>query len=104
MAPVDDKKTCCLTSFNRKTVLKKLLWICIFISIIFWVPACSKKQIISILDDISRDTYENNLRKQREENIGKPNYEEPPTYDQYQRERKELLPDTQATIPNVKQK
>ena len=72
------------------------------ISIIFWVPACSKKQIISILDDISRDTYENNLRKQRKENIGKPNYEEPPTYDQYQRERKELIRDNQATTLNVK--
>jgi len=83
--------------------LKRLLWSCIVISIIFWVPACSKKQIISIFDDISRDTYENNLRKQREENIGKPNYEEPPTYDQYQRERKELLPDSQTTIPNIKQ-
>ena len=53
--------------------------------------------MISILDDISRDIYENNLRKQREENIGKPNYEEPPTYDQYQRERKETLSDPEIT-------
>jgi len=63
---------------------------------------CSKNEITSVLDDISRDTYENNLRKQRNENIGKPNYEEPPTYDQYQRERKKIIQDNQATIPNVK--
>jgi hypothetical protein len=42
------------------------------------------------LDDISRDTYEKNLRKQRIETIEDPNYEEPPSYDQYQRERKEM--------------
>jgi hypothetical protein len=68
------------------------------------VPACSKKQIKSVLDDIARDTYEKNLRKQRIENIEDPNYEDPPTYDQYQRERKELLPDNKVTIPKVKQK
>jgi len=49
------------------------------------------------LDDISRDTYENNLREQRIENIGDPNYEEPPSYDQYQRERKETLSDPEIT-------
>ena len=41
-----------------------------------------------VLDDIARDTYEKNVREQRIENLGDPNYEEPPTYDQYQRERK----------------
>lgn len=73
--------------------MKKLFWSCIIISFIFWVPACSKKQIKSVLDDISRDNYEKNLRNQRIENIEDPNYEEPPSYDQYQRERKEMLSD-----------
>ena len=73
--------------------MKKLLWICLIISLIFWVPACSKKQMKSVLDDISRDTYEKNMKKQRIESIGDPNYEEPPSYDQYQRERKEMLSD-----------
>ena len=43
------------------------------------------------MDDIARDTYEKNLRKQCIENIEDPNYEDPPSYDQYQRERKEML-------------
>jgi len=50
--------------------------------------ACSKMQVIVVLDDITRDTYENNIRKQRIENIGDPDYEEPPTYDQYQKQKK----------------
>ena len=54
---------------------------------------CSKSKIASVLDDIFRDTYENSVRRQRNENIRKPNYEEPLSYDQYQRERKELIPD-----------
>ena len=61
------------------------------------VPGCSKKQMKSVLDDISRDTYENNLRRQRNENLGDPNYEKPPSYDQYQRERKEMLSDSEIT-------
>ena len=73
--------------------MKQLFWSCIIISLLFWAPSCSEKQIKSVLDDISRDTYENNLREQRIENIGDPNYEEPPSYDQYQRERKEMLSD-----------
>ena len=77
--------------------MKQLFWSCIIISLLFWAPACSKKQIKSVLDDISRDTYENNLREQRIENIGDPNYEEPPSYDQYQRERKETLSDPEIT-------
>jgi hypothetical protein len=79
--------------------LKRLLLSCIIISLIFWVPACSKKQMKSVLDDISRDTYEKNMKKQRIENIGDLNYEEPPSYDQYQRERKGMLSD-----PGISQK
>jgi hypothetical protein len=61
-----------------------------------------RSEIASVLDDISRDNYEKNLRKQRIENIENPNYEDPLTYNQYQRERKKLIQDNQATIPNVK--
>ena len=80
-------------------VLKKLLWSFFIISFIFLVPACSIK---SVLDDIARDTYEKNLRKQRIENIEDPNYEDPPSYNQYQRERKKIIQDNQDAIPNVK--
>ncbi|MCI5207500.1 MAG: hypothetical protein D3910_01610 [Candidatus Electrothrix sp. ATG2] len=56
---------------------------------LFFVSACSKKQITTVLEDISRDTYEKKAREQRIENFGNVAYEEPPSYDQYQRERKE---------------
>lgn len=45
------------------------------------------------MDDISRDTYEQRVREQRIENWGDPTYEEPPTYDQYQKERNKLKSD-----------
>ncbi|MDY6974476.1 MAG: hypothetical protein SV775_19515 [Thermodesulfobacteriota bacterium] len=76
----------------------KQLFLAWLISIfIICAPACSKKQIKSVVEDISRDTYENNLRKQRIENLGNPSYEEQPSYDQYQRERKEILQDSGVT-------
>lgn len=46
--------------------------------------------MINVLDDICRDTYENYAENQRLENFNDPLYKEPPTYDQYQRERKAL--------------
>ena len=49
------------------------------------------------LDDISRDTYEKNVKEQRIENSENPNYKEPPTYDQYQKKRKELISDHDET-------
>jgi hypothetical protein len=82
--------------------MKQTLCCIMVISLVLCMIGCSKNEITSVLDDIFRDTYENNLRKQRNENIEKPNYEEPPTYDQYQRERKIIIQDNQATIPNVK--
>ena len=69
------------------TDMRQLVWCYIIISL-FFVPACSKKQVTTVLDDISRDTYENNVREQRIENLGDPAYEEPLTYEQYQKERK----------------
>ena len=68
----------------------------LFIIILFLGTACSQKQMTGVLDDISRDTYENRARKQRLEHPGSPAYEEPPTYDQYQRERKKLIPEEEA--------
>ena len=73
--------------------MKQLFCNCIIISFIFWLSACSNKQIKSVLDDISRDTYEKNMKKQRTENIGDSSYEVPPTYDQYQQKRKEMSSD-----------
>jgi len=67
--------------------MKKIL-LCSIIIIILFASGCSKKQVTGVLDDIARDTYENNVRKQRFENLGNPHYDEPPTYDQYQKERK----------------
>lgn len=63
---------------------------CCMVVILFVGSACSKKQIEGVLDDISRDTYEKNARDQRIENLGDPAYEELPTYDQYQKERKKV--------------
>lgn len=77
--------------------MKQKLWCYLFIGLMLCVPACSKNQIKSVLDDISRDTYEKNLRAQRLENIDNPIYEEPPSYDQYQRERKEMFSDDEST-------
>jgi len=51
------------------------------------------------LEDISRDTYEKNLREIRIDNLDNPTYEEPPSYDQYQRERKEMLSEHGVTQP-----
>lgn len=67
--------------------------LCSIIVILFFGSACSKKQITEVLDDISRDTYEKKAREQHIENLGDSSYEEPPTYDQYQRERKKLKSD-----------
>ena len=77
--------------------MKQLFCACFIIIFIIWAPACSKKQIKSVVDDISRDTYENNLRKQRIEHLKDPSYEEQPSYDQYQREIKEILQDSGVT-------
>jgi len=70
--------------------MEKLFLNCIIISLIFLLSACSNKQIKSVFDDISRDTYENNMRKQRNENIVETNHEEPLSYDQYQKKRKAM--------------
>jgi hypothetical protein len=66
----------------------KRIIVCSIIIIILFGSACSKKQVTGLLDDIARDTYENNVRKQHFENLENPHYEKPPTYDQYQKERK----------------
>ena len=79
-------------------VLKQILCYSIIISL-FFASACSKSQMTAVMDDISRDTYENNARKQHIENLGNPIDEEYKTYDQYQRERKELTSDHEETSP-----
>jgi hypothetical protein len=71
----------------------KQIFLCFIYIILIFGSACSKKQVTGVLDDISRDTYEQRAREQRIENLGDPTYKEPPTYDQYQKERKELKSD-----------
>ena len=75
----------------------KQILLCSIIIALFCASACSKTQVTDVLDDISRDTYANEVREQRIENIGDPTYEEPPTYDQYQRERKKLISKEEAS-------
>ena len=81
-----------MCKYYRVAVLKQILWYLIIISL-FFASACSNSQMTAVMDDISRDTYEKNVREQRTENIGNPTYEEHQTYDQYQRERKKLISD-----------
>ena len=64
---------------------------CFLIFVLFCGSACSKEQVVGVLDDIARDTYEKKAKEQHIENLGDPAYEAPPTYDQYQRERKKLI-------------
>jgi len=80
--------------------MKQILWCSIIISL-FFAPACSKKQVKAVLVDISRDTYEKNVKKQRYENLGNPNYQAPPTYDLYQKEKKLLMNDYERTPPEI---
>jgi hypothetical protein len=77
--------------------MKQILLCSTIIIALFCASACSKTQVTDVLDDISRDTYENEVREQRNENLGDPTYEEPPTYDQYQRERNKLISKEEAS-------
>jgi hypothetical protein len=77
-----------LEKIGRKA-LKQILWCSVIIGLLLCLGACSKTGIVNVLDDITRDTYENNMKRQQIENLDDPAYEKPPTYDQYQRERKE---------------
>jgi hypothetical protein len=80
---------------------QKLL--CLLSIILFCGSACSKEQLIGVLDDISRDTYEKKAREQHIDNLGNPAYEASPTYDQYQRERNKFI-STQEEAPSKEEK
>ena len=58
------------------------------ITLLFCSSSCSKGQLTAVLDDIARDTYTQNAKKERMENLGNPSYAPPESYDQYQRDRK----------------
>jgi hypothetical protein len=77
--------------------MKQILLSYTIIIALFCASACSKTQVTDVLDDISRDTYEKEEREQRIENLGDPTYEQPPTYDQYQRERNKLISKEEAS-------
>jgi len=66
-----------------------------FIILLVCASACSKEHVTDVLDDISRDTYEQKAREQRVENLEDLTFKEPLTYDQYQRERKKLIEEEQ---------
>ena len=83
---------------ERKAILKVILCCSVLLSSTICISACSSVKMIQ--DDISRDTYESKvIKKQRIENLDDPTQigQEPPTYDQYQRERKELTSDHEET-------
>ena len=77
--------------------MKQILLCSAIIIVLFCGSACSKKQVTGVLDDIARDTYEKKAREEQIENLGNPGYEPPPTYDQYQRERKKLISKEEAS-------
>ncbi len=79
--------------------MQRIVSIGMLVSLILCGPACSKDQLKSVLDDISRDTYEQTIREQRAETFGNPTDEEPPTYDQYQRQREAMIMDQQDGQP-----
>ncbi len=67
--------------------------ITLLIGLILLFSACSNSQVTSVLEDISRDTYEKKMQEQRFENREDPTYQPPPTYDRYQREIREMRSD-----------
>ena len=77
--------------------MKQILLCSTIMIALFCGSACSKQQVTGVLDDIARDTYEKKAREQSIENMGDPAYKAPPTYDQYQRERKKLISKQEAS-------
>ncbi|KPA16313.1 hypothetical protein MHK_003479 [Candidatus Magnetomorum sp. HK-1] len=69
----------------------------IMISVIFCLFACSKSKVI--LEDISRDIYENNRKSEYFQNLKDPSKAGAAdlSYDQYQRERREMISDHKNT-------
>lgn len=58
----------------------------IMISMILCVFGCQTEIMATVVDDIYRYSYENNINVQHSENIGGPAYKDPRTYEQYQME------------------
>jgi len=77
--------------------MKQILLCSTMMIALFCASACSKQQVTEVLEDIARDTYEKKAREQSLENMGDPAYNPPPTYDQYQRERKKLISKEEAS-------
>ena len=81
--------------------MKQILRFIILISIILCLLACSKSK--PILEDISRDIYENHRKSEHFENLNDPSKMGEPdlTYDQYQRERREMVSDSEKTPSKI---
>ena len=78
-----------------------MLRVIILISTMLCLLACSKSK--PILEDISRDLYENHRRSQHFENLNDSSKTGEPdlTYDQYQRERREMLSGSESTTSKI---
>lgn len=63
--------------------------------LLIFAPACTKSKMV--FDDISRDIYEQNRNRQIKDNMLSPHSggKEPLPYDQYQREKREALADSE---------
>jgi hypothetical protein len=70
--------------------MKQKFWFLVIGCIVLCTASCTKREMVMILEDICRDTYEKSTCEKRIDNLDNPAYEKPPTYDQYQRERKNL--------------
>lgn len=55
--------------------------------LLFFVFSCSKEQLVDVLDDVARDTYAQQAKQERRENLDNPSYRAPESYDEYQRNR-----------------
>ena len=55
--------------------------------VLFLLLSCTREQLVDVLDDAARDTYVQQAKKERRENLDNPSYQAPESYDEYQRNR-----------------
>lgn len=74
--------------------MNRIFRFCLGVTLALGCMACAKSEIRSVLDDMARDTYEANEKNKRAESLEiRMQADEPLPYDQYQRERKEMMAD-----------
>ncbi len=85
--------------------MKSIFFKIILLGSIWGISGCSS--VDTVLDDISRDTYESKVIKaHRIDNIGNPTPidQEPLSYDQYQKERRKMISGDEDTLPDTSEK